>query len=89
MDQTSGLEETVAVLALDRRQQLAGGGEEAEQVPLRGGETPPLPHQRSDCSLPLPHALRGTLPPGLQLRELQNKCRPWENRGLGNQDMNR
>lgn len=70
MDQTSGLEETVAVLAPDRRQQLAGGGKEVEQVPLRGRETPPLPHQRSDRSLPLPHALCCALPPGLQLREL-------------------
>lgn len=77
MDQASSLVETVAVLALDCRQQVAGGGKEAEQV-LGGGETPPLPHQHSNRALPLPNTLDGTLPLGLQRRELRNKFRSWE-----------
>lgn len=69
VDQASDLAETVAVRALDCRQQAAGGREEAEQV-LGGAETLPLPHQPGDHALPLPNALDGTLPLGLQLREL-------------------
>lgn len=78
MDQTSSSVEAVAALALDCRQQVAGVGEEAEQVSLGGGEALPLPHQPIDLALPLPNALGGALPPVLQLSELRNKFRAWE-----------
>lgn len=77
MDQASRLVEAVAVLALHCRQQVAGVGEEAEQVPLGGGEGPPLPHQLIDAALPLPDALGRTLPLILEPRELPNKFRAW------------
>lgn len=70
MDQTSGLAEAVAILALHRRQHVAGVSEEALQVFLGGGEVLPLPHQPIHLSLPLLNALGGTLPLVLQLREL-------------------
>lgn len=69
-DQPPSLVEAIAVLALHGRQQVAGVGEEAEQVVHRGGEVLPLPHQPIDVTLPLLDALGSTLPLVLQLREL-------------------
>ena len=77
MDQASRLVEAVAVLALHCGQQVAGVGEEAEQVPLGGGEGPPLPHQLIDVALPLANALGRTLPLPLEPRELPNKFWSW------------
>lgn len=77
MDQASRLVEAVAVLALHCGQQVAGVGEEAEQVPLGGGEGPPLAHQLIDVALPLVNALGRTLPLLLEPRELPNKFWSW------------